>query len=152
MINWKDFKTYLFLLVPILFGYLSSFMCTIGKNSGIKVVTRPPSWVFWVVWSILYIILGFVWVILRNDSSSITIIDVMMVINTILLVLWVFVYGCLRNKKNALYIIFIILLMAFQIFGYSWKQNKISGILITPYLVWIIFASMLSYSEVQLNS
>ena len=115
MVNWKDWKTYLFLLIPMVTGYITSFSCTIGKDAGSKVPARPPSWVFGTVWPILYLFLGLSWVLLRQTNYHI--IDILMTLNIVGLIAWIFVYGCKKNKKNALYIILIVLLIALQIFG-----------------------------------
>ena len=146
MINWEDWKTYLFILLPSITGYLASFFCYIGKDAGSKIPSRPPSWIFGVVWPILYIFLGLTWVILRKNSY---IIDILMIINIFGLILWIIVYGCQKNKKLGLYVLLFILVIAFMIFGYAWSQNKIAAMLTTPFLVWIIFATMLNYTEVN---
>lgn len=147
MIDWKDWKTYLFLLIPVLTGYITSFSCTVGKDAGAKVPARPSPWVFGAVWPILYLFLGIVWVLLRKTDSHI--IDILMILNVVGLVSWITVYGCKKDKKNALYIILLVLLVAFLIFGYAWTQNRTAGMLITPFVSWILFATMLNYTEVN---
>lgn len=147
MIDWKDWKTYLFLLIPMLTGYITNVSCNVGKNAGSNVPARPSPWVFGAVWPILYLFLGIVWVLLRKNDSYI--IDILMILNIVGLVSWITVYGCKKNKKNALYIILIVLLIALLIFGYAWTQNRIAGMLITPFIAWILFATMLNYTEVN---
>lgn len=128
-------------------GYLASMVCTIGKDAGATVPARPPSWVFGIVWPFLYIFIGIAWVILRDQDSYI--IDILMSLTVIGLVAWILIYGCSKNKKNALYIILLILVAALLLFGYSWSQNKYAGMLITPFLGWILFATMLNFTEVN---
>ena len=147
MIDWKDYKIYLFLIIPMLTGYITNFFCNIGKDAGSKVSARPPPWVFGVVWPILYLFLGIVWVLLRKNDSYI--IDTLMILNIFGLVSWIIVYGCKNNKKNALYVILLVLLIALLIFGYAWTKNRIAGMLITPFVAWILFATMLNYTEVN---
>lgn len=147
MINWKDWKTYLFFLIPMVTGYITSFYCTIGKDAGSKVPARPPSWVFGTVWPILYLFLGLSWVLLRQTNSHI--IDILMTLNIVGLIAWISIYGCKKDKKNALYIILIVLLIALQIFGYAWTQNIMAAMIVTPFLAWILFATMLNYTEVN---
>lgn len=128
-------------------GYLASMACTVGKDAGTTVPARPPSWVFGTVWPFLYIFIGIAWVILRDKDSYI--IDILMSLTVIGLVAWILVYGCGKNKKNALYIILLVLVAALLLFGYSWSQNKYAGMLITPFLGWILFATMLNFTEVN---
>lgn len=147
MINWKDWKTYIFLLIPIITGYIASIPCKIEKESGITVPARPPSWIFGTIWPFLYLSLGTVWIILRNKDSYI--IDILMCLTIVGLISWIIVYGCSKNKKNALYIILLVLVTALLLFGYSWTHNKYTGMLITPFLAWILFATMLNFTEVN---
>ena len=147
MINWKDWKTYIFLLIPMITGYMASMACTIRKDAGTLVPARPPSWVFGAIWPFLYIFIGIAWLILRDQDSYI--IDILMSLTIIGLVSWILVYGCGKNKKNALYVILLVLVAALLLFGYSWSQNKYAGMLITPFLGWILFATMLNFTEVN---
>lgn len=147
MIDWKDWKTYFFLLLPAVTGYITSFACHVGKDAGSKITARPPSWVFGVVWPILYIFLGLVWVILRKTDPLI--IDILMSITIIGLVSWIVIYGCMKKKRMALYVLLGILISGLMIFGYAWNKNKTAGMLITPFLAWIVFATMLNYTEVN---
>ena len=128
-------------------GYIASMICTVGKDAGTTVPARPPSWVFGAIWPFLYLSLGIAWVILRKQDSYI--IDILMYITILSLVAWIIVYGCGKNKKNALYIILLVLVVALLLFGYSWSQNKYAGMLITPFLAWILFATMLNFTEVN---
>ena len=137
-----------FILLPSITGYIASFTCSVGKDAGSKITARPPPWVFAVVWPILYLLLGIVWLLLRHNNNKQTI-DILMIINLLLLVCWIVVYGCMNNKRNALYILLAVLSVGLMIFGYSWSHNKIAGILVTPFIAWIIFATMLNYTEVN---
>jgi translocator protein len=145
-----DLENVFFLLLPSLTGYIASFNCKVGHNAGEKILARPPSWVFGVVWPILYLLLGVVWLILRNNNNKQTI-DILMSLNLLLLVSWIVVYGCMNKKRIALYILLGILVVGLMIFGDAWSQNKIAGILVTPFIAWIIFATMLNYTEVNQN-
>jgi len=147
MINWSDYKTYLFLLLPLFSGYMTSFICRIGKDSGKHIPSRPPSWVYGVVWPILYAFLGLSWIILRSNSTYV--IDGLMAFNIILMIMWIILYGCGKNKKGALYVLLVLLISSLMLFGYAWSQDKVSGLLVTPYVAWIIFALMLNYTEVN---
>ena len=98
MINWKDWKTYICLLIPIITGYLASMVCEIGKDAGTTVPSRPPAWVFATVWPLLYLCLGLAWVIIRNQNSYI--IDILMSLTVLGLVSWILMYGCGKNKKK----------------------------------------------------
>ena len=141
-----ELTTYILILLPAISGYITSMKCHIGKDAGSEINARPPSWVFGAVWPLLYILLGLTWVKLRRYNKFL--VDILMAINTLCLVLWIIIYGCKNNKKQALYVMLLILLVALCIFGYSWSVDTVSGIMITPFVVWIMFALMLNYSQV----
>lgn len=149
---WREPKTYIFLLLPILTGYVTSALCPIGKTAGSKINSRPPSWLFGVIWPILYIFLGLIWIILRNKNKTNNyFIDILMLVNILCLVSWIIFYGCKKDKKGGLYVLLITFCVSLTIFGYSWSVDKSAGILITPYLTWITFAMMLNFTEVNNN-
>ena len=158
MLDFKNWKLYLFLF-PIISGYLTSKFCPVGKDAGIQIASRPPSGVFAIVWPILYLCLGYYWVMMRNGDTlfmkgklgPITITDVLMLLTIFGLVSWIILYGCKKNKKNSLYMLLLILVLAFMLFGYGWSKRMCCGMIVTPFLSWIIFATMLNYSEVNLT-
>ena len=41
-IDWKDWKNYIALLLPLASGFLTGFLCKMDKNAGISVPARPP--------------------------------------------------------------------------------------------------------------
>ena len=53
---------YIYLLFPLVSGYLTTFFCPMQKNTGSKVKFRPPAYIFKIVWPILYLLIGLAWV------------------------------------------------------------------------------------------
>ena len=92
---------YALFLIPFVVGYSTSALCTVGKKAGKTVDFRPPSWVFGVVWPILFGMLGVSWILAyRKDPSLLTL--VLYGLTSFSLGLWTVVYGCVGNKKAAL--------------------------------------------------
>ena len=48
----------LLVFLPSVIGYGSQYLCNIGKNAGKNVLFRPPSWVFGIVWPVLFLLFG----------------------------------------------------------------------------------------------
>lgn len=129
------------LFIPIVTGFAASLICRIGKTAGATVSFRPPSWVFGIVWPILYILLGFSWIYAhREDKLN----NIPYSILVGLLVAWIIVYGCLDRKNIGLWIISLSILAAVMccIVG-----NTESRLLIAPLIVWLFFALLLSVIE-----
>ena len=126
-----------YLLLPIVSGYFTTLFCKPGSNAGKIVKFRPPSYIFGIIWPILYIMLGLAWIYSKEQSLIYLLI-------TILLCSWLILYSCIKNKLGSLYILFLILMML--CFAYT-NSNKISKNLIIPLIIWIFFAIILSVFE-----
>lgn len=156
----KFTSTNLFIfLIPFLFGYTSSALCDM-KESGKNLKTRPPAWVFPIIWFVLFGILGYTWVKTREINTIV--VDVLFFTNTILMFIWVltFSYSCINNKKNGLYILLLIFISSLSLIICSLQNAKFINNIFTPhistyllllYTGWILYALMLNYSSVRNN-
>ena len=59
-----------FCITPIIFGFIMQFVSGLDSTAGDNVKFRPPGWLFSVVWSILFILLGFSWAIAARTSKN----------------------------------------------------------------------------------
>tara|TARA_B100000902_G_scaffold399012_1_gene467966 strand:- start:787 stop:1152 length:366 start_codon:yes stop_codon:yes gene_type:complete len=117
--------------------YLSGLFFPIAKDSGRDIPFRPPSWVFGVVWPILLLLIGYSWV-LRPKLS------VYYFILTILLSTWSMFYA----NNRILAFINILLTIGFSIYLILYKFKKKSSYLLIPLVLWLSFASYLSYNSI----
>lgn len=143
MISIIDF---ILLITPMLSGYLTNLLFPTKRDTGISVKGRPPPKVFGIVWFVLYLLIGFSWMKTYNSKSTnhskfkTTVIYGSLVF---ILCLWLFIYNYLENKTWAVWIIVISLLFAMITAKYS------EGYELLPLIVWILFATMLSFQELQ---
>ena len=128
---------YIYLLLPMFSVYLSGLFFPIAKDSGKDIPFRPPSWVFGVVWPILLLLIGYSWV-LRPKLS------VYYFILTILLSTWSIFYA----NNRILAFINILLTIGFSIYLILYKFKKKSSYLLIPLVLWLSFASYLSYKSI----
>lgn len=141
--NW------IYLFIPLVTGYLTSYKCHIGKSSGKTVKARPPPWVFGIVWPVLYLLLGYSWVLLRKKDKSV---DALFWMNIIGLVNWLIVYGCMKDKKSAVFILLGTFIIALVTWGYAIKSTvKGPMYYLAPYVGWLLFALLLNFTEVNKN-
>ena len=129
------------LFIPIVTGFITSSICRIGKSAGETVSFRPPSWVFMVVWPVLYILLGFSWIYAQRED---TLNNIPYSILVALLVLWIIVYGCLGKKIIGIWIIALSILAAVICCIVGTTESRLY---IAPLIVWLIFALLMSVSE-----
>ena len=131
---FKDPINYIYLFFPLFTAYLTIAICPMKKNSGIYIKFRPPSYIFAIVWPILYLLLGLAWVISKKNS-------IIYLILSLLLCYWLVVYSCQKNKNTALVVLLLSILLTLICYTVS---KKISQLLLLPLIVWLNFAVLLS--------
>ena len=134
-----DYYDLFLLLLPLISGYTVSSICGPSKNAGSLVKFRPPAWVFGVVWPILYMLLGYSWVLSKEYS-------IFYFILISLLNLWMIFYVCKKNKVAGVYIILLSILALVYIFVSVKREIQYY---LTPLLIWLLFALFLNTFEVQ---
>ena len=111
-----------------------------NSNSGSKIKFRPPGYIFGIIWPILYLLLGAAWIYSNKYGIYYLLIS-------LLLCLWLVVYSCLKKKKHASWVLLASLFMSFLTYTIS---NKTSQLLISPLIIWLLFALFMNIIEVQL--
>ena len=123
-----------YLLFPIIISYIVIAICPMKKNIGSNIKFRPPSYIFGIVWPILYILLGYAWVNAKEYS-------IFYLLLSLSLASWLVVYSCFNNKSLALGVILLSILLVLICYTLS---NLRSKLLLLPLLVWLFFALLLS--------
>lgn len=137
------------IFIPMILGAIAAAMCKIPKDAGKSVGFRPPGWVFSLVWPLLYIMVGISWYIsIKSSKFHNAIIDTCFAVLNVILCCWVIIYGCVNNKTLGVYIIAASILMCLLTMIVI-HHNKLSLALLSPLLVWLIFALLLNAFETQ---
>lgn len=134
-INYK--KLLIFILVPLLLGTLVGLL-TVPNNNIDSII---PAWIFPIVWTILYILMGISSYIIYEKTNEISKIYVVQLIVNLL---WSFVFFKFKLFILAfIWILLLILLVIIMIREFILK-NKIAGYLQIPYLIWLFVATILN--------
>lgn len=118
-----------------------------------KPAWTPPNWVFPVVWPILYIMMGIAaWLMWKMkdislSSTEFTWFFVQLILNA--LWSWIF-FGMNLIATGLAEILLLWIAILFTIFLF-WSRNRIAGLLLVPYLLWVSYASALNFAIWQLN-
>ena len=120
--------------------------CKMNKNAGSVVKFRPPSYMFGIVWTILYILFGISWIITISKNKNKLLIDLLYSLVTILLTLWIVVYSCLKNKKGGVYVLFGTICSVILCMNISPLESRM---MLSLLLTWLLLASLLNTFEVQ---
>ncbi len=134
-------KLILYIAIPLLLGGIVGFITSKESMNYNGIV---DGWVFPIVWSILYILMGISSYIVRNNKELMNIYKVNLVIN----LLWPIIFFTLNFKVFGFFwILLLILVVGYMIYKF-YNKNKISAYLLIPYLLWLIFASILNLMEI----
>ncbi len=113
----------------------------------------PPGYVFGPVWTVLYTLMGLAaWLVWRvggfkSAQKALILYLVQLVFNALWSWLF-FVWNLgLLSFIEILLLLALILITAICF----WRIKPLAGVLLIPYLLWVIFAAFLNYSLWQLN-
>ena len=146
----NKFKLFIAILIPVAIGGIVGFIINpyIDYNSLVQPPLSPPSIVFPIVWTILYVLMGISYYLLKNPSKKEKIIYfIQLGVNA----LWsVFFFIGKFYLFSFIWIILLDVLVIFMI-GIFYQNNKASAYLQIPYLIWILFATYLNLGIYILN-
>ena len=146
----NKFKLFIAILIPVVIGGIVGFIINpyIDYNSLVKPPLSPPSIVFPIVWTILYVLMGISYYLLKNPSKKEKIIYfIQLGVNA----LWsVFFFIGKFYLFSFIWIVLLDVLVIFMI-GIFYHNNKASAYLQIPYLIWILFATYLNLGIYILN-
>ncbi len=143
------------ILIALAVGGLSGFI-SMGSMDTYENLQRPalspPSWVFPVVWTILFILMGIASYIVYMSNSDIKgkalkVYAIQLAVNFI----WPLIF--FNGQKYFLafvWLLFLIVLIVETILLFK-EVDKKAAILLIPYLLWTIFAGYLNISIYLLN-
>ena len=142
--------------IPLIVGGVAGFLTNNGVKEFMTTVQKPvfmpPGWLFPVVWTILYILMGFAAYIIENTTSArkpraLTLYYLQLFFNFV----WSFIFFSVGNYLFAfIWIIILWLLIIATILEFRFIKARAAYILI-PYLIWVTFAAVLNFSVYLLN-
>lgn len=150
----QKIKTYIiFILIPLAVGGLSAILTAGNVNiydEIIKPPLSPPSILFPIVWSILYILMGVSsaliyterGVSMQRKKSALYIYALSLFVNF----LWSIIFFNMRSFFLAfIWILLLLLLILLTIIRY-YQIKPLAAYLQIPYLIWVVFATYLTLS------
>ena len=141
------------ILIPVIIGGIVVILISnyIDYDSLIKPFLAPPSIVFPIMWTILYILMGISYGILKSKNLLNSEIKWIYYLQLFVNAMWSIIFFIWKWRFFAfLWIILLDVLVIILIIKF-YQKNKISGLLQIPYLLWTLFASYLNLSIYLLN-
>ena len=133
-------KLILYVMIPLLLGGIVGFITSSESKNYDGIV---DGWVFPVVWSILYILMGISSYIVRDNRELMNIYKVNLIVN----LLWPIIFFLFKLKVLAFFWILILILIVGYMIYKIYQENKLSSYLLIPYILWLVFASVLNLLE-----
>ena len=147
-------------LVPLvlLLGIASGWLANSGYgNSWFNALRKPdfmpPASAFPVVWTILYVLMGFALAMIvaargaRGREAAIALFVVQLLLN----LAWSPLFFAAHQVTAALVLIVpLIVAVALTIWRF-WRIRPVAGVLLLPYLGWLVLAAALNYAVMTLN-
>lgn len=143
------------ILISVGVGALSALLTRNSMDVYEKVIQpplSPPSWIFPVVWTILFILMGIsAYLIYRSDSlyrnSALRIYATQLAVNFF----WSIIFFNLEMYLfSFLWLLLLLVMIVIMIMSFS-KINKTAAYLQIPYLLWVSFAGYLNLGIYLLN-
>jgi len=142
-----DFKLLFICLFIVYFvSYIGSQFVVIDSwYYSVRPSITPPSFVFSVVWTILFFLIGLaLYFSLKEDKIFQKNATILYSINLILNILWSFFYFTMHDVVTAFIILILLLASIVVLIYYHWRRKRIVSYLLMPYLIWICFAGVLN--------
>ncbi len=111
---------------------------------------NPPSWVFGPVWTTLYILMSVALWIVWNNSSDKKVLQVYF-FHLFFNAIWSVIFFGFHQVLIALIDLIIILAFIIWLMKIYYQINKISFVLMIPYLLWSSYALVLNATIFYLN-
>ena len=134
-VNYKRLLSYI--LVPVILGGIVGLL-TVPKSNIDSII---PAWIFPVVWTILYILMGVSAYLIHEKNAYVPrIYAISLVVN----LLWSFIFFKFKWFIFAfIWIILLFVLVLKTILEYR-KIDKTAANLQIPYLIWLVVAAILN--------
>ena len=149
--NMKRFySVVIWVVVCFAMGVFASFL----QNDAIiewypylqKSSLTPPSWVFPLAWSILYLLMGIsIGLLYGVRSIYSSILYLIFVMQLVLNFLWSIFFFVFRSPLLGLLDIVMLLIFTFLYIVGAFVVKRLSALLFIPYFLWLLFATYLNF-------
>jgi len=155
--GWWKIAALAVFIIEVLGGF-SGWLSSSGYGNGWfdalqKPSFMPPGWAFGVVWPVLYALLGIALAMILAEPPSprrqaaLTLFFIQLVLN----LAWSPIFFAGHDIQLANVVIFIMAVVAALAARQFLKMRRVAGLLMIPYLAWLVFAATLNSTIGSLN-
>lgn len=146
-------KNIFYIFFPVLIGGIVGLLISgnIDYEILIKPPLAPPSIVFPIVWTIIYLLMGISYYLLQKENKDLDAENGVYYTQLFVNAMWSIIFFLFKFRLLACFwIVLLDLLIIYMIYVF-YKKNKISAYLNIPYLLWSLFATYLTIGIYILN-
>ena len=147
------------IMIPLIVGGISALLTKdnmVMFNQINKPPLSPPSWLFPIAWTILYILMGIASYLIYKSKNIFFYEErdkalILYIVQLVFNFLWSIIFFNLKQYVFAfVWLLFLWLFIVLLIINAK-KVNKIAFYLLIPYLIWVTFAGYLNLMIAILN-
>lgn len=142
------YKLLISIVVCLLVGFIAGQFTTTSIDSWYSTLKKPsfnpPNWIFGPVWTLLYILMGVALYFTWNSKMGLIFFFIQLGLNFF----WSLIFFSLHSPFFAFIEILLLIFFIIMTMIYS---PRIVVYLMIPYLLWVMFATVLTFSIWRLN-
>ena len=140
MLLSSRFSVFIFVIIALIVGGLASSNTAddVWYQSLIKSPLNPPGYVFGIVWPILYLLMSISAFRTFNETKN------LFFIQLLFNAMWSWLFFAFQMPFIALLNIWLLIYLNIKLNLKMFNQDKLSGFLFIPYVLWLFFASYLN--------
>jgi len=154
-VNWKTLA--IFVAIPLAVGGLAALL-TAGSMEAYRELNKPafspPGWVFPVVWTVLFVLMGYAsYRIYSADAPQYAKREALFLYAAQLLAnfFWSLLFFRWELRLTAFFWLFGLWLLIYGTIRLFYRVDNPAGDLLLPYLLWVTYASYLNLGAFLLN-
>ena len=154
-VKWKTLV--IFIAIPLAVGGLAALLTAdamVAYQALNKPAFSPPGWVFPVVWTVLYVLMGYAgYRVYTADAPKEAKRDAFLIYGAQLLAnfAWSILFFRLELRLTAFFWLFGLWLLIFATIRLFCRVDDRAGDLLLPYLLWVTYAAYLNLGAFLLN-
>jgi len=143
------------ILIPVVSGALVGLLtrgCMADFAALHQPPLSPPGWLFPIVWTILYTLMGITLGMIRQSVSreredALFLFALQLFVNLV----WPILFFCWQLRLSAFFVLLLLICLVIAMIARFWRIRPAAGALNLPYLVWLGFAAWLNAAIYWLN-
>ena len=152
----KSISIALSVAVCLFVGYLSNLLQAESLATWYPMLNKapltPPGWVFAVVWSILYVLMGIsAGLLLAGSNVTKRLLLALFVVQLFFNLLWSFCFFTMQSVTLGVAVLFMLVVMALAYFFGAFLVERKVAYFFLPYLLWLFFACYLNIYMAMFN-